>query len=125
MRKQLLVLGLACCPFSRRAAPNSNWGFSFVQQIASSGIVRDFQQKGDGTFAASANASRGMAQKDSTRSNVTRMERRLTRARLVVVRVDGMTVRAATSQTFLGVSGQRHRSGMLGVLGQGHHEWSW
>jgi hypothetical protein len=48
MKKQLLVLGLsALALFACRAAPEQQLKDSFVQQIASSGIVRDFQQKGD------------------------------------------------------------------------------
>jgi hypothetical protein len=48
MRKRLLVLGLsALALFACRAAPEQQLKDSFVQQIASSGIVRDFQQQGD------------------------------------------------------------------------------
>jgi hypothetical protein len=50
MRKQLLVLGLiAVALFACRAAPAPEQQLkdSFVQQIAASGIVRDFQRNGD------------------------------------------------------------------------------
>jgi hypothetical protein len=44
----LVVLGLsALALFGCRAAPEQQLKDSFVQQIASSGIVRDFQQKDD------------------------------------------------------------------------------
>jgi len=48
MKKRLLVLGLsALAAVACRAAPEQQLKDSFVQQIASSGIVRDLQQKGD------------------------------------------------------------------------------
>jgi hypothetical protein len=48
MKKRLLVLALsALTVVACRAAPEQQLKDSFVQQIASSGIVRDFQQKGD------------------------------------------------------------------------------
>ena len=48
MKKQLLFLGLsALAVVACRAAPEQQLKDSFVQQIASSGIVRDFQQNGD------------------------------------------------------------------------------
>jgi len=48
MKKRLLVLGLsALAVVACGAAPEQQLKDSFVQQIASSGIVRDLQQKGD------------------------------------------------------------------------------
>ena len=47
MKKRLLVLGLSAVVVACRAAPEQQLKDSFVQQIASSGIVRDFQQKAD------------------------------------------------------------------------------
>jgi hypothetical protein len=48
MRKRLLVLGLSALAFvACRAAPEQQLKDSFVKQIASNGIVRDFQQNGD------------------------------------------------------------------------------
>jgi|SRR5262245_29506347 len=47
MKKQLLVLGLSALLVACRAAPEQQLKDSFAQQIASSGIVRDFQQKAD------------------------------------------------------------------------------
>jgi hypothetical protein len=48
MRKQLLVLGFSALPlFACGAAPEQQLKDSFVQQIASSGIVHDLQQKDD------------------------------------------------------------------------------
>ena len=48
MKKRLLFLGLSALVVAVcRAAPEQQLKDSFGQQIASSGIVRDFQQKGD------------------------------------------------------------------------------
>jgi len=47
MKKRLLVLGLSAVVVACRAAPEQQLKDSFVQQIASSGIVRDFQQRAD------------------------------------------------------------------------------
>ena len=48
MRKPLLVLGLSALALvACRAVPEQQLKDSFVQQIASSGIVSDFQQQGD------------------------------------------------------------------------------
>jgi hypothetical protein len=54
MRKQLLVVGLSALALvacraapGQQAAPEQQLKDSFVKQIASNGIVRDFQQKGD------------------------------------------------------------------------------
>jgi hypothetical protein len=48
MKKWLLFVGLsALAVVACRAAPEQQLKDSFVQQIASSGIVRDFQQQGD------------------------------------------------------------------------------
>src|SRR5437773_6271326 len=48
MRKRLLVLGLSALTLvACRAAPEQQLKDSFVKQLASIGIVRDFQQKGD------------------------------------------------------------------------------
>ena len=48
MKKRLIVLGLSALALvACGAAPEQQLTDSFVQQIASSGIVRDFQQNGD------------------------------------------------------------------------------
>jgi hypothetical protein len=84
MKKRLIVLGLsALTVVACRAVPEQQLKDSFVQQIASSGIVRDFQQKGDEVlFAATANASmrNGACTSIPPRSHVTRTERHLTKA---------------------------------------------
>ena len=57
MRKRLLVVGLSALALvacrtapEQQATPEQQLKDSFVKQIASNGIVRDFQQKGDEYF---------------------------------------------------------------------------
>ena len=62
MKKRLLVLGLSAVVVACRAAPEQQLKDSFVQQIASSGIVRDFQQKADEVLFAAKYGERLDAQ---------------------------------------------------------------
>jgi len=62
MKKRLLVLGLGAVVVACRAAPEQQLKDSFVQQIASSGIVRDFQQKADEVLFAAKYGERLDAQ---------------------------------------------------------------